>query len=373
MGRLKICPNEHPYLKFYGVPPLGPTANESLPYWFQGNFAAPFVFNFCLREFLLSAFANRFELRCEPKRLMLMYYKICPCYPKEDQNYLSQILLASFSEEFLKFLRILLQGHPFFPGLLSRRLKNNFLIFTECVKQSSPYVRRLLLKNFLAEMKIFWEPGSQVRYFLQLSTCARFHPENTICYLKCLCYFSFNIHKDISCFQDSDSDWDSLSGGGPDIEPPSISNAQESARQMKHTPAPPMAEKIPSTQEKGPPRAAEQYRNTTNRGSFHIHFKDFRGVGDNEPAERSRNQVYFTFKVEPTPVFKTTNENPMTKMKILKNCCYKSESLISSEKVRSLDPYLVIFEAWNLSVWVARTRHIGLHMDIPPPPSGVTV
>ena len=56
-----------------------PAPNESLPNWFQGNFAALFVFNFCLREFLLSAFANRFELRCEPKRLMLLYYKICPC------------------------------------------------------------------------------------------------------------------------------------------------------------------------------------------------------------------------------------------------------------------------------------------------------
>ena len=56
-----------------------PAPNESLPYWFQGNFAASFVFNFCLKEFLLSAFANLFELRCEPKRLMLLYYKICPC------------------------------------------------------------------------------------------------------------------------------------------------------------------------------------------------------------------------------------------------------------------------------------------------------
>ena len=35
--------------------------------------------NFCLREFLLSAFTNRFEWKCEPKRLMLLYYKICPC------------------------------------------------------------------------------------------------------------------------------------------------------------------------------------------------------------------------------------------------------------------------------------------------------
>ena len=43
-----------------------PAPSESLPYWFQGNFAVMFVFNFWLREFLLSAFANRFELRCEP-------------------------------------------------------------------------------------------------------------------------------------------------------------------------------------------------------------------------------------------------------------------------------------------------------------------
>ena len=50
---------------------------KSLPFWFQGNFAATIVLNFWLREFLLSAFANHFELRCEPKQL---YYKICPCY-----------------------------------------------------------------------------------------------------------------------------------------------------------------------------------------------------------------------------------------------------------------------------------------------------
>ena len=39
-----------------------------------------FVLNYWLREFLLSAFASLFELRCEPKQLMLLYYKICPCY-----------------------------------------------------------------------------------------------------------------------------------------------------------------------------------------------------------------------------------------------------------------------------------------------------
>ena len=53
---------------------LSPAPGESLPYWFQDNFAVMFAW-----KFLLSAIANRFELRCEPKQLMLLYYKICPC------------------------------------------------------------------------------------------------------------------------------------------------------------------------------------------------------------------------------------------------------------------------------------------------------
>ena len=56
-----------------------PPPNESLPYWLPGNFAAVFVLNYWLREFLLSASPNSFELRYEPKRLMLLYYKIYPC------------------------------------------------------------------------------------------------------------------------------------------------------------------------------------------------------------------------------------------------------------------------------------------------------
>ena len=47
---------------------------------FGTTFVTVFVLNCWLREFLLSAFANRFELRCEPKQLMLPYYKICPCW-----------------------------------------------------------------------------------------------------------------------------------------------------------------------------------------------------------------------------------------------------------------------------------------------------
>ena len=63
------------------VPSLAPS--EILPHWFQGNFATVFVFNYWLREFPLSAFANLFELRCEPRQLMLLYYKICPCWDSQ--------------------------------------------------------------------------------------------------------------------------------------------------------------------------------------------------------------------------------------------------------------------------------------------------
>ena len=53
--------------------------SESLLCWFQGNFAAMFVLNYWLRGPLLSALPNRFELMCEPRHLMLLCYKICPC------------------------------------------------------------------------------------------------------------------------------------------------------------------------------------------------------------------------------------------------------------------------------------------------------
>ena len=63
-----------------------PAPSESLPYWFQGNSAAVFVLVYCLREFLLSALANSFELNCEPKRLMLLHYKICPRFAPLAEN-----------------------------------------------------------------------------------------------------------------------------------------------------------------------------------------------------------------------------------------------------------------------------------------------
>ena len=46
-----------------------------------------FVLNFWLKEFLLSAFANRFELRREPKQLTRLYYKLCPCLASQGKVY----------------------------------------------------------------------------------------------------------------------------------------------------------------------------------------------------------------------------------------------------------------------------------------------
>ena len=47
------------------------------------NFAAMSVLSYWLREFLLSEFANRFELKCEAKQLMLLYCKIS-CFTRYD-------------------------------------------------------------------------------------------------------------------------------------------------------------------------------------------------------------------------------------------------------------------------------------------------
>ena len=63
-----------------------------------------FALNYWLGEFLLSAFANRFELSCEPKQLMLLYFKICPCSATSD---FSIIMLCTCYFSFIT----LLMGH----------------------------------------------------------------------------------------------------------------------------------------------------------------------------------------------------------------------------------------------------------------------
>ena len=48
------------------------------PIGFGAAFAAVFALIYWLREFPLTAVANRIELRCKSKELFLSYYKICP-------------------------------------------------------------------------------------------------------------------------------------------------------------------------------------------------------------------------------------------------------------------------------------------------------
>ena len=45
----------------------------------------------------MSAVANRFVLRCEPKRLMLLYYKICSCCVKGKRPQLTGFCKAGFN------------------------------------------------------------------------------------------------------------------------------------------------------------------------------------------------------------------------------------------------------------------------------------
>ena len=47
--------------------------------------------NYWLREFPLSVFANRFELRCEPKQLMLLYYIVF--YMKVHKSQFEQTII----------------------------------------------------------------------------------------------------------------------------------------------------------------------------------------------------------------------------------------------------------------------------------------
>ena len=47
---------------------------------------AVFVLNYCLIEFLLSAFTNRFELGSEQNQLIVLCYTICPCSSYSDTD-----------------------------------------------------------------------------------------------------------------------------------------------------------------------------------------------------------------------------------------------------------------------------------------------
>ena len=73
------------FFRYKHIPSLknlpSPAPNESLPYWFQGNFVASFVLNFCLREFLLSACMERHScLMCSKYRTVPCSYMIVVCF-----------------------------------------------------------------------------------------------------------------------------------------------------------------------------------------------------------------------------------------------------------------------------------------------------
>ena len=59
---------------------LSPLQGKSLPSCFRATVAAVFVLIHWLREFPLSAVADPFKLECQSKQLLLLHYKICPCF-----------------------------------------------------------------------------------------------------------------------------------------------------------------------------------------------------------------------------------------------------------------------------------------------------
>ena len=83
---------------------------------------------------------------------------------KEEAKLSFQILLTYFSEEFLKIFTSPFARPFIFPGIIISRIDGSKkLSFLQKVsKLPSSCMRRLSLKNFLAELKIFWECGSQV-------------------------------------------------------------------------------------------------------------------------------------------------------------------------------------------------------------------
>ena len=55
-------------------------AQGVFPTGFGATFAAVFILIYWFREFPSFVVANRFELKCQ--QLLLLYYKICPCFAK---------------------------------------------------------------------------------------------------------------------------------------------------------------------------------------------------------------------------------------------------------------------------------------------------
>ena len=64
------------------------------PTGFGATFAAVFVLIYWLREFPLSAVTNRFELRCQLKQLISLYYKVYLCCLRLLAAWFERVLLS---------------------------------------------------------------------------------------------------------------------------------------------------------------------------------------------------------------------------------------------------------------------------------------
>ena len=66
--------------KMFLINHLSLAQGESLADSFRANFWGCACFDLLVEEFPLSAVADRFELRCQLKQLLLLNYKMCPCW-----------------------------------------------------------------------------------------------------------------------------------------------------------------------------------------------------------------------------------------------------------------------------------------------------
>ena len=48
-----------------------------------GQLLQPVCFDLLVERVSFVAIANRFEVRCQLKQLLLLYQKVCPCWPKQ--------------------------------------------------------------------------------------------------------------------------------------------------------------------------------------------------------------------------------------------------------------------------------------------------
>ena len=115
-----------------------------------------FVLIHRLRESPLSVVANRFELRCRFKQLLLLCYTICPCCRLQDTCVANLIwnpcFIVEFSEATLKRILVLanliVQNGNVFPEL------NNYSLCIFLRKMNTGFVFIAMLSIFIVSIGI---------------------------------------------------------------------------------------------------------------------------------------------------------------------------------------------------------------------------